>query len=112
MNLYPFSPRYQSTQAKTADTISASADIAASDMQVRIVNKGTNPVWVRTWPSQINGVASSSIAATTADFYVPPSTTEFPHQGVIITKDLADDKISYISTGGTSVIEIMTGNGF
>lgn len=112
MNLYPFSPYYGSAQSKTADTTSASTGINAQNKQVRIVNRGTNPVWVRTWASQIRGVASAAVAATVADCLIPPSTATIPQQAVILTKDETHDKISYISTGGTSVIEIMTGEGF
>ena len=112
MNLYPFSPFYGSAQQKTAGTSSASADINAQNKQVRIVNKGTSPVWVRTWASQINGVYSTSVDATTADCYIPPSTATIPQIPVILTKDQTHDKISYISTGSTSAIEIMTGEGF
>lgn len=106
MNLYPFSPAYGSSQAKTADTTAANATIAAQNKQVRIINKGTNPVWVRTYPS------AQTVAATTADCLIPASTTEFNQRPIIITKDETHDRISYISTGGTSVIEIMTGEGF
>lgn len=106
MNLYPFSPAYGSSQAKTADTTAANATIAAQNKQVRILNKGTNPVWVRTYPS------SQTVAATTADCLIQASTATVNAPAVILTKDETHDRISYISTGGTSVIEIMTGEGF
>lgn len=106
MNLYPFCPAYGSNQLKTADTTAANATIIAQNKQVRIVNKGTNPVYVRTYPSD------QTVAATTADCLIPASTATFNSPPIILTKDETHNRISYISTTGTSTIEIMTGEGF
>ncbi len=96
----PFSPHYGSNQVLTAGAAALIADIDASNMQVRIVNTGSNIAYIRMYSSR-----AAAAVASTVDFAIPAGMSS------VITKSLEQDRISYISALGTT-LQLMTGEGW
>lgn len=97
----PFSPHYGTNQILAAAAGALIANIDPQDKNVRIVNTGSNPAYVRLYRSD----AVSAPSATTADFRIQPGSSS------TITKADGQDRLSYISALTTS-LEVMTGEGW
>jgi hypothetical protein len=93
----PFKPNYTQGQTVTPAATAASIDIDANAKQVSLSNLGLNVCYVRISTSALN-------AATTADYPILPGSKE------IITKNVGDNKLSYISADGTT-LHVMPGSG-
>jgi hypothetical protein len=96
----PFSPHYGSNQVLTAGAAALSADIDATNAQVRIVNTGANIAYVRTYSSR-----AAAAVASTADLPIAAGAAK------VFTKSLEHDKLSYISAAGTT-LQMITGEGY
>lgn len=95
-----FSPHFTAGQNLTATNAAASANIAAVDEDVRIVNKNTTTgFYVRTYPS------SMTVSATAADLYIAPSDV------CQIRKDETHDRLSYYAPDGDCDFNLITGLG-
>jgi len=95
----PFSPQYKSNQNLSAADPAAVAIINDSCDQVRVVNYGSNVVYVCTYNS-----AGTIVVADATDLPV------FGGQATTFTKSLSDNRISYYSPAGTT-LSVMTGRG-
>jgi len=94
----PFAPAYGSGQTVTPAAAAATVTLTKGSKQVILTNLGTNVCYVR--------IAEGTVAnASTADFPVPPNWQ------VPITKSEQADKLSHISSAGTT-LHIMNGEGF
>lgn len=95
--LAPFNPSYTQGQIVTPAAGAASVTINAQSKQVCLTNLGSNICYVR--------VGTGAFSATTADYPIAPLMQQ------VVTKADGDDKVSYISAGGTT-LHIMPGGGF
>ena len=96
----PLGPHYGTTQQQTlAAATAVPLTISRSDQQLRVWNSGANTLYFCTYDS-----TGAARVASAADAFVPPNTI------MTITKPQDHDKISLISTVGTTV-EFMTGEG-
>ena len=92
----PINPSYTSGQIVTPAAAAASINIPQTK-QVCLTNLGVNVCYVR--------IGQAGIAATTADYPVPPGIQ------VIVTKQETDTVLSHISAAGTT-LHVMAGEGF
>src|SRR6187549_2783997 len=95
-----FNPSYGTNQVLTAGSASLPATVNKDDDQVRIVNSGASKAYVRCYSS----LTVPAPAATTADACVAAGQTS------TFTKGQVNDRVAYISAGGTT-LDLMTGNG-
>lgn len=95
--LAPFCPRYGSGQTLTSAAVSATASLPKGNKQIRIVNTGSNPAYVR--------VGNGALTATTADLYLVAGTIE------TFTVDQEHDVIAHISPLGTT-LNVINGEGW
>jgi len=95
-----FNPSYGTNQVLTAGAASLPATVNKDDDQVRIVNSGASKAYVRCYSS----LTVPAPAATTADACVAAGQTS------TFTKGQVNDRVAYISAGGTT-LDLMTGNG-
>jgi hypothetical protein len=93
----PFAPRYGSGQTVTAAAASASVSLPRGNKQIRVVNTGSNPAYIR--------VGFTSATATTADLYLVAGSIE------TFTVDQEADVLAYISPLGTT-LNIINGEGW
>lgn len=99
--LRPIGPHYGSTQQATLAAATPQAfTITKNDEQVRIWNSGANTLYFCTYES----IGTVRVASNT-DCFVPAGTI------TTITKPTDHDRISLISTAGTTV-EFLTGTGW
>src|SRR5690348_9439417 len=96
----PFSPHYGTNQLLSPAAGALIANLDPNDKNVRLVNTGTNPAYIRIYSS--TGTAE---VATTADFLISGGGT------ATITKAMGQDRMSYISALGTTM-QCITGEGW
>ena len=94
-----FSPQFKSNQNLTGTNTAQIAILNDSSSQVRVVNNGSNVVYVCTY-----NVAGTALVADATDLPV------FGGQATTFTKSLSDNRISYYSPAGTT-LSVMTGRG-
>lgn len=97
--MIPFSPQFKSNQNLSAGNPAAIAIINESSDQVRVVNYGSNVVYVCTYAA--DGTVQ---VADATDLPV------FGGQATTFTKSLSHNRLSYYSPAG-STISVMTGRG-
>ena len=94
----PVQPAYGSGQTVTPAAGAATITLTPGSKQLILTNLGTNPCYVR--------VGQTTVAnASTSDYPVPAGAQ------VVISKAMADDKLSHISAAGTT-LHVMNGEGF
>ena len=95
-----FNPAFGTNQVLTTGAASLIVVVNKDDDQVRIVNSGASKAYVRFYSS----LTVPAPAATTADACVAAGQTS------TFTKGQVNDRVAYISAGGTT-LDLMTGNG-
>ncbi len=96
----PFSPHYGTNQLLTPAAGALVANLDPNDKNVRLVNTGTNPAYIRIYSS--TGTAE---VATTADYLIPGGVS------TTITKAMGQDRMSYVSALGTT-LQVCSGEGW
>lgn len=104
MDLRPFCPSYGQNQVVAPAAASAASNLLANDTQVRVSNSGAAIGYFRTFSSVAAAAVPALGVATAADCVVLPSSS------VLVTKDMAHDRIAYISATGTT-FQVITGCG-
>ena len=97
-NIEPFAPAYTKALVVSPGVASASSDIPVNTSSLCITNRNSVECFVR--------VGTGTLAATTADYLVPPNAQ------VTISKFRDYDKIAYIAPAGGGSLHIMPGEGF
>lgn len=92
-----FYPVYGSGSIVAPGTVSNKTSISGDGQTALITNLGSVVCYVRS--------GGSTVAATTADYPVLPSTQ------ITLAKQLEDTHIAYITASGTGSIHIMSGDG-
>lgn len=94
----PVQPGYGTGQTLTPGAAAATATLTIGSKQLILTNLGTNPCYVR--------IGQTTVAnASTSDYPVPAGAQ------VVISKSMADDKLSHISAAGTT-LHVINGEGF
>lgn len=102
----PFFPTYGAGQTLAASTSSQTATIRRGNKQLRVVNLGTDIVYIHV------AALANTRAATSADFIIPGASTGaaiIPH---IISIPETADTLTYIAAAGTPSIHVQPGEGF
>ena len=96
----PFGPAYTQGQSVVPAAGAATITIGKGAKSLCLSNTGTGWCYVRTFQ-----VSKGAVAATTADFPVPPGAQ------TSISKPEDDDSLSHISAAGTT-LHVIPGEGF
>jgi hypothetical protein len=93
-----FAPAYGRGFSVTPGSSTASSDIGVNTLTLCITSRNSVECFVR--------VGTGTVAATTADYLVPPNGQ------VTISKNRDYDKIAYIAPAGGGSLHIIPGEGF
>ena len=102
----PFFPTYGAGQTLSATTSSQTATIRRGNKQLRVLNVGTDIVFIHV------ARLTNTRAATSADFMIPGASAGAAVIAYIISIPEDADTLTYIAAAGTPTVYVQPGEGF